>query len=124
MKVHLVIAAAAVALSSSVALAGGYKGNKHIGAPQFANAVALNYSKQIVTSKTLFSKGKIDQTAGATAKAVNESKCGCKGVQLSNAFAKNNSLQVATWWLARISAASRRRRLQAPRRRTSANNVA
>ncbi len=96
MKVHLVIAAAAVALSSSVALAGGYKGNKHIGAPQFANAVALNYSKQIVTSKTLFSKGKIDQTAGATAKAVNESKCGCKGVQLSNAFAKNNSLQVAT----------------------------
>jgi len=88
--------AAALAILTSPVLAGGWGGHKSASSPQFAHATALNYSKQIATSKTLFNVGKVEQTAGASADAYNKSKCRCKGVQKADAFAKNNSLQVAT----------------------------
>lgn len=91
-----IIAASALAFAASPALAGGWGGSHYAGSPQFAMSSALNYAHQVGSIKALVSKGKITQVTGASAEAINKSKCGCKGSQTALANAKNVSFQAAT----------------------------
>ncbi len=93
MKLAL-IAASVLAISASPALAGGFGGPKHVTAPQFANASALNFATQIASAKGRY-EGRLEQVTGAAADAVNKAKCGCKaGLQSAHAHSKNVSIQV------------------------------
>jgi hypothetical protein len=91
----LIVAASALIIATAPAFAGGY-GYQSPTSPQFANATALNYAKQLGSVNAAFSKGGIKQVTGAGAEAHNQSYCGCPGSQTANAFAKNLSIQTAT----------------------------
>jgi hypothetical protein len=91
----LIVAASALIIATAPAFAGGY-GHQQSTSPQFANASALNYAKQLGSVHAAFSKGSIKQVTGAGAEALNQSHCGCPGSQTANAFAKNHSIQAAT----------------------------
>jgi len=93
MKLGL-IAATALVLSTSSAMAGGFNGSHHAQAPQFANSSALNLAVQAaaIHGNKL---GHLEQVAGATAEAINKADCGClSAAQVANAHAKNVSIQV------------------------------
>lgn len=89
-----IIAATALVLSASTAMAGGFNGPRQAPAPQFANASALNLVVQV--AKIRGSKiSKLEQVTGATALAKNKAVCGCvSGVQAANAHSKNVTLQL------------------------------
>lgn len=89
-----IIAATALVLSASSAMAGGFNGSYQAPAPQFANASALNLvvqAAEIRGSKL----SELEQITGATATATNKANCGCvSGVQAANASSKNVTIQL------------------------------
>ena len=93
----LVAASIALVFTCTAAAAGGFNGGGGSLPPQFANASALNYALQATKVQSIGGKVKIDQTAGASAKAVNKADCNCRGgLQVANAVSKNVSIQVGS----------------------------
>ena len=89
-----IIAATALLLSASSAMAGGFNGSHYTPAPQFANSSALNMAVQ-AASISGHKISHLEQITGATAEALNEANCGCQpGLQVANAHAKSVSIQV------------------------------
>jgi hypothetical protein len=95
MKPRIVILAAALAITSTSALAGGHDDVSYANAPQFAFSNAANFAFQHAKS-FVSAKGDIEQVTGASAESLNETKCACKGKQVAVANAKNVSVQSAT----------------------------